>query len=166
MTETPQQYIERMLSHVGPLEPWDVLASTGARLRALVAGRTDADLMRQPGPGQWSVGEILAHLADAEVVAGWRLRSVLATNAVPLQPFDQNRWAEAFRYAAIPIEPSLRLFDVSREANLALLRRVAPESHDNYGLHAERGRESIHHLIRLYAGHDLNHLRQVERLLA
>ena len=61
---------------------------------------------------------------------------------------------------------SLDLFEANRRANLRLLRAVDPALHDNFGMHGERGRESIAHLIRLNAGHDLNHLGQVERLLS
>lgn len=163
--ETAQHYIDRLLSNVGSRDPWEVLATTGPRLRQLIAGRSQTDLARAPGPSQWSVVQILAHLADAEVVAGWRLRSVLAWDGVPIQPFDQDKWAATFKYAdADPIE-SLDLFETSRRANLSLLRRVDPALHANHGLHAERGKETISHLVRLYAGHDLNHLAQVERLV-
>ena len=163
--ETAPQYIERILANVGSLDPWEVLQTTAARLRRLTAGRSPADLARADDPSRWSVTEILAHLADAEVVAGWRLRSILACDGVPIQPFDQDTWAAAFKYAdADPFE-SLDLFETSRKANLSLLRRVDPSLHANHGLHAERGKETITHLVRLYAGHDLNHLSQVERLL-
>ncbi|MPY89426.1 MAG: hypothetical protein GEU99_16045 [Luteitalea sp.] len=96
--ETPQQYTQRILSNVGDADPWEVLASTPARLRQLVDGRTQHDLQRRSAPDRWSVREILAHLADCEVVAGWRLRSILASSGTALQAFDQNRWAEVFKY--------------------------------------------------------------------
>lgn len=165
-TETPQDYIARMLSFVGTNDPREILASTAVRLQALMTGRSPGQLARKPDPSTWSVAEIVAHLADAEVVAAWRLRAILAANATPLQPFDQNAWASAFHYAdADPFE-SLQLFEANRSANLALLTRVDPALHANYGMHAERGKETIGHLIRLYAGHDLNHLAQIERLLS
>ena len=162
--ETPQHYIDRILGNVGEEDPWQVLESTAARLRALTAGRTRAELAASPDPSRWSVVQILAHLADAEVVAGWRLRSILAADGVPIQAFDQDRWAAAFKYAEVDPGESLDLFEASRRANLSLLRRVDPALHAHHGLHAERGKETITHLVRLYAGHDLNHLRQVEAL--
>jgi tRNA-binding EMAP/Myf-like protein len=160
-----QQYIDRLLGYVGDRDAWDVLASTASRLRALTAARAPDVLTRKPSPTGWSVAEILAHLADAEVVAAWRLRSVLAADGAPLQAFDQNTWADAFRYDATDPGLSLELFDVNRRATLALLRRVDPARHQHAGMHAERGRESITHLVRLYAGHDLNHLAQIERIV-
>lgn len=162
--ETAEHYIDRILGNVGDEDPWQVLATTAGRLRGLVDGRPRAVLAQAPDPSRWSVVQILAHLADAEVVAGWRLRSILALDGVPIQAFDQDRWADAFKYADTDPGESLDLFDVSRRANLALLRRVDPARHAHHGLHAERGPETITHLVRLYAGHDLNHLRQVEAL--
>ena len=165
MSETPQAYIDRILSFVADLEPFEVLASTVGHLRVLIAGRTREELSRRPDPSRWSTVQILAHLADAEVVASWRLRSILASDGVALQPFDQNTWASTFKYAEVDPFQSLQQFDVLRRANLSLLRRVDPALHANHGMHAERGRETVTHLVRLYAGHDLNHLAQVRRLI-
>lgn len=164
--ETPQDYIDRMLSFVGTNDPREILASTAVRLQALMTGRSPGELSRQPDPLHWSVTQIVAHLADAEVVSAWRIRSILAANGAPLQPFDQNAWASTFRYAEADPFKSLQLFEANRSANLALLKRVDPALHANYGMHGERGTETIEHLIRLYAGHDLNHLSQIEKLLA
>ena len=166
MTETPQQYTERILSNVGEHDPWGVLGTTASRLRTLIVGRSDQDLSRRPAPGKWSVREILAHLADCEIVIGWRLRSIVANNGAKLQAFDQNRWAAAFKYEQLSPTDSLELFEVNRRGNLTLLRSLDPGLMENFGMHDERGRESVSHLIRLNAGHDLNHLRQVEALLS
>ena len=166
MSETPPQYIERILSNVGDRDPWGVLASTPSRLRGLVAGRTREELSRKPAPDRWSVGEILAHLADCEIVMAWRLRTILASNGATLQPFDQDRWATVFKYDQLAASDSLDLFEANRRGNITLLRSLDPGLFDNFGMHQERGRESVTHLIRLNAGHDLNHLRQVEGLLA
>ncbi|HZO20608.1 MAG TPA: DinB family protein, partial [Gemmatimonadaceae bacterium] len=110
--------------------------------------------------------EIMAHLADAEIVASWRIRSIIARDGVPVQAFDQDDWSRHLRYDGVDPAESIDLFDVTRTANLRLLRRVDPKRLENHGMHAERGKETISHLIRLYAGHDLNHLRQIEELAA
>jgi len=164
--ETPQEYIARLLANVENKDAWMVLESTPSRLRDLTAGHGREEICRRPGPGRWSVLEIVTHLADAEIVGAWRFRSVLATDGTPLQAFDQNAWADAFRYPDSDLAESLDVFETNRRATLSLLRRVDPALHAHHGLHAERGRETITHLIRLYAGHDLNHLAQIEQILA
>jgi hypothetical protein len=165
MAENPLQYRDRILSNVGERDPWDVLTTTPSRLRQLVSGHSEEELSRTPAPGKWSARQIVAHLADCEVVIGWRLRTILATSGASLQPFDQNRWAEVFKYEGAPVSESLDLFEANRRSNLRLLRTVDPPLLENFGMHEERGKESASHLIRLNAGHDLNHLRQVEALL-
>lgn len=166
MPETVQQYIDRMLSNVGEDDPWRILESTPGRLRDLTRGQSHDVLARKAAPDRWSVVEIVAHLADSEVVGGWRFRSILASDALPIQAYDQNAWATAFGYASVPLEESLEAFAVARRATLGVLRRVDRVRYAHYGMHAERGRESVDHLLRLYAGHDVNHVRQIERLLA
>ena len=165
MAETAEQYISRMLGNVGERDAHAVLESTGRTLRGLVAGQPRSKLTWTARPGQWSVAQILAHLADAEIVSAWRLRSILAVDNVPLQAFDQDVWSSAFKYADADPDESLDTFDVNRRATLSLLRRVDPARLEHAGLHQERGREPIAHLVRLYAGHDLNHLKQIETLL-
>lgn len=166
LSETAQQYIARIIGFVGDQDPWVLLAEAPDRLRSFVERASPAALAWKPTPQAWSVTEIAAHLADAEIVGAWRIRSVLAEDNAPLQPFDQNAWASAFRYDERPAADSVMVFAALRQATLRLLRTVDPARHQHAGLHAERGREGIPHLMRLYAGHDLNHLAQIERLLA
>jgi hypothetical protein len=163
--ETPQEYTQRILGNLGSQEPLEVLRTTAGRLRAFVRETPAEVLCRAPGPGRWSAVQIIAHLADSEIVGSWRLRLILAHNGATLQPFDQDEWAEGLQYDQADPEESVELFDVTRRANLRLLDRVDPTRRAHFGMHAERGRESIEHLLRLYAGHDLNHLRQIERII-
>jgi hypothetical protein len=163
--ETPSEYTRRILGYVEGEDPLAVLKTTAQRLRTIVLNTPASVLRRQPAPGRWSPAQIITHLADAEVVASYRLRMIIAHDGVDIQAFDQNEWATNLAYEAADPEESVELFDVTRRANLSLLRRVDPRRHDNHGMHSERGRETVKHLIRLYAGHDLNHLGQLERIL-
>ena len=106
----------------------------------------------------------MAHLADAEVVLGWRLRLVLGSNGISIQPFDQDVWSNIFDYEHSDPRESLESFRTLRAANLALLKRVPKELWNNYGMHQERGKETVAHMVQMIAGHDLNHLRQIEEI--
>lgn len=166
MRETPQEYIQRMLGNVEGQDPLKVAAATPKRLERLIKGMPAAKLHKRPAPGKWSVAEILAHLADGEIVRGWRMRQILGAPGTPIQPFDQDAWAAAGHYEKRDPRKSLETFRAVREANLALLKSLTKEQWKQYGMHAERGQETIDHIARLDAGHDLNHLAQVERILA
>ncbi len=165
MNETPQQYIARILGYVAGHEPMKVQHSTADKLAQLTRGISRKKLDRRPAPGKWSVTEILAHLADTEWVIGWRLRSILGSNGIPIQAFDQDAWAASFHYAKQDPRKSLALFRVLRETNLALLKSMPKEKWGNFGMHQERGKETVAHIFRLIAGHDLNHLGQVAALV-
>ena len=159
--ETAPQYVQRILSNIEGKDPIQVLGATAGRLRAIVRDTPLATLRRRPAPDKWSPVEIIAHLADVEIAASWRMRSILAHDGVPTQAFDQDEWVRNLRYEATDPAESIDLFDAARTANLRLLRRVDPKRLENHGMHSERGRETVAHLIRLFAGHDLNHLAQL-----
>jgi len=166
MAETAQQYIQRILGHVEGKDALQVQRQTAPKLKKLVRGLSPKQLKWKPEPGKWSIAEILAHLADAEIVASWRMRSVLGANGSTIQPFDQNIWASVFQYNARDAGRSLEVFRVLRENNLAMLKALPREAWDNYGMHQERGKETISHLARMFAGHDTNHVLQIERIVA
>ena len=163
--ESPSDYTRRILGYVDGKEPWSVLEATPDRLRTIVRGTPPSVLRRAPEPGKWSPLQIITHLADAEIVASYRIRMIIAHDGVAIQAFDQDEWATNLSYEAADPHEQINLFAAARSANLALLRRVDPRLHENYGMHSERGRETVSHLIRLYAGHDLNHLAQLDRIL-
>jgi uncharacterized damage-inducible protein DinB len=164
MQETPQQYIQRILGFVEGKDPLRVQRETPKKLHTLIKPLNKKQLMQPPEPGKWSIAEILAHLADAELVGGWRMRLILGSNGVSLQPFDQDVWAKTFAYAQRDPAASLEIFRVLRESNLGMLKSLPENLWENYGMHQERGKETITHIVRMFAGHDLNHLSQVESI--
>ena len=166
MSETFQEYSARLLSLSAGKDPFAVLSTTADRIRTLIAGRASDELHASPAPGRWSIAQIVAHLADTEIVGAYRFRMILAAPGTPLQAFIQDDWARALKYDAIDTHASLALFTALRDAQLRLLRGLNDEELDRFGIHAERGKESVRHLLSLYAGHDLNHLAQIERLAA
>jgi len=164
--ETAQEYIKRILGNVEGQHPLKVQSSTPKKIAQLIRGRSASKLRKRPAPDKWSISEILAHLADCEVVTSWRMRQILGAPGTPIQAFDQDSWAAALHYGKRDGRNSLAHFTAMREANLALMKSLSPEQWKHFGMHAERGQESIEHILRLQAGHDLNHLAQIERLVA
>jgi hypothetical protein len=166
MKETVQEYVQRIQGKLAGQDPLKVQSATAKKLARLIKGVTPAKLRKRPAPDKWSVSEIVAHLADVEIVVSWRIRSILGAPGTPIQAFDQDAWVTAGHYGKRDARKSLEQFRVLRETNLALYKMLSPEQWKHHGLHAERGEESIERIVGLMAGHDINHLEQVERLLA
>jgi DinB superfamily len=166
MNETPQQYTQRILSQVDGKKPLAVQAATAKKLERLIKGVPAAKLRKRPAPDKWSVGEILAHLAEAEIVGGFRMRFILGAPGTTIAAFNQDAWLLSGHYSKRDPRQSLAEFRAMRETNLAMLKLLTPEQWKHYGVHSERGQESIERIVTMFAGHDLNHLAQVERILA
>jgi hypothetical protein len=157
-------YVAALLGLLGDRDPLDVLQKTPAALGATVKELTAAHLGRPEAPGKWSIKEVIAHLADAELVGAFRLRLILTHDQPRLTPYDQDLWANRLDYAASDVGGSLEQFTSLRHANLRIWRRLTPTDLARFGLHAERGEESLDRMRRQYAGHDLAHLQQIERI--
>jgi hypothetical protein len=165
MTETFQEYTARLLSLSAGADPFEVLASTPRTIAGWIGGRNANDLRRQSSPDRWSIAQIVAHLADSEIVFAYRVRMILSASGTAIQAYDQDAWSRAQHAEASDAHRSLALFTAIRESMLPLLRGLADAELERYGIHAERGKESVRHLLALYAGHDRNHLAQIERQL-
>jgi len=165
MSETAQQYTQRILANAQGQDPLKLQSATPKKLARLVKGVSTAKLRKRPTPDKWSVAEILAHLADVEIVVGWRMRSILGAPGTPIQAFDQDAWVMAGHYGKRDPRKSIEQHRVVREANLALLKSLSADQWKQYGQHAERGQESIERIVAMIAGHDVNHIRQIERIL-
>lgn len=166
LSSATSAYVAKVVSLLGETDPLGVLTATPGLLAAAIRGRGAAALARPEAPGRWSAQIVLAHLADAELVWGVRVRLVLTHERPVLTGYDENAFAAGLGYDKQPAADSLRLFTVLRESNLSLLRRTDPADLRRTGLHSERGEESLGLMLKLFAGHDLVHLRQLERIAA
>ena len=137
-----------------------ILASTTEQLGALIAAIGPEKAAARPAPGKWSPAEILCHLADCELVFGFRLRQTLAEDAPTVQPFDQEKWAET--YPAIRADEALATFSAFRRWNLLLLAAALPAAANRPVTHPERGQMTFQTIVGTMAGHDLNHLAQLQ----
>ncbi|MDP9204737.1 MAG: DinB family protein [Gemmatimonadota bacterium] len=131
-------------------------------LAALVEGLSDEHLGQRPAPGEWCIREIVAHIADDELVGAYRIRLILSAPGTAIQAFDQDVWARTGRYSTRDIIDSLVLYRTLRFANLKLLQSLTVQEWDMFGVHAERGIESLRDIAMYFAGHDINHFRQIE----
>lgn len=143
-----------------PLET--ILVATPAEIGRLIEAAGPEKVITSPAPGKWSAAEIVCHLADCELVFGFRLRQTLAEDAPAIQPFDQEKWAAT--YPGVSASQALNVFSALRGWNLLLIRGALPAAAAKPVTHPERGTMTFLNLVETMAGHDLNHLGQLQRL--
>lgn len=164
MQETPAEYTKRILKYTRNQDALRIQQSTLKKIEHAIKGLTRKQMMARPAPDKWSIGEVLAHLAEAELVGGYRMRLILSADGTAIQAFDQDVWAKTSDYAHQDPHQSLEMFRVLREANLRLLKSISKKMWNHYGMHQERGKETIARVARMFAGHDINHTAQIEAI--
>ena len=157
-------YISALLDMIGDQEPLDVLAVFIDEIRKITDGLTAEQLRTPEAPGKWSAIELLSHLADGEMIWAVRIRMTAAHDRPELPGYDQDLWAKRLGYKDAALADVLAVLAPLRAANLRLIASLTPADLRRVAIHAERGDESIEHMIRLYAGHDLVHRWQLERI--
>jgi hypothetical protein len=149
-------------SFLGTQNPLEVIEHTSRRLSDVAMRLTPANLEWRPAPGKWNAREILCHLADCEIAFAFRLRQTLAEPHHVIQPFDQERWAGM--YGGLGARAALNAFSSVREWNLALIASTSKEAMSKPVTHPERGEMTFRTIVETMAGHDLNHLKQLDRI--
>jgi hypothetical protein len=155
---------ERYRAALGDDEPLFALSEAPERLRRLVKGLTEEQLSQAPAPGKWSIKQIVAHLADGEVILGSRYRFAAAHDRPAIAGYDQDLFVEKLGVENTTTDELLADFLLARAVNLSLLQRLPEGALERVALHAERGEESIAKMIAMYAGHDRVHLDQIETI--
>ena len=157
-------YTTSLLNLLGERDPVETLRSLVPAVRSATGGLTDEQLRTPEAPGKWSVLQIVQHLADTELVYGYRLRNVLAADEPEIAAYDQDAWAERLGYHDASLGDVLDELEMLRRRKLRLIGRLREEEWERAGQHTERGRESVREMVRLLAAHDLAHLQQIERV--
>ncbi len=151
-------------SQLGSRDPIEVVAATPAQLKKVFDTLGPVGMKESLAPGKWSARQILCHLADCELVFSFRLRQTLAEDRHVIQPFDQDKWANT--YGAYEAGEALALFAAARLWNVKLVRAASPAMPSKAVTHPERGEMTFKTIVETMAGHDLNHLQQLETIAA
>lgn len=162
--EAAAGYTRALLELLGDREPLEVMEGLPDAVRRALQGVTPEALRRPERPGKWSLLETARHLVDTEIVYGYRTRLVVAEDRPGLPGYDQDRWVS--RLHALEDDPAVLLEElgVLRRMNLRFYRSLSPAERDRWGMHDERGAESVDRIVRLLAAHDLVHRRQLQRI--
>jgi hypothetical protein len=143
-------------------DPGSLVKEFPSKLTDVVARLGPAGMGRSLAPGKWTASEILCHLADCEIAFSFRWRQTLAEENHTVQPFDQDRWAP--HYSSMSGGDALQTFVALRRWNGILLDRLSPKDWERTVAHPERGQMTFRTLVETMAGHDLNHLAQLEKI--
>ena len=157
-------YVASLLSLLGDRDPMLVMVELPDAVAALVQGMTDEELRTPERPGKWSVMQVLHHLADTEIVYGYRWRVSVAEEGAPLVGYDQDLWAQRLHYHDGTVGELLEEIRVMRRRNIRLLGALSAAELDRAGIHSERGPESVRRGRELVAAHDLLHRAQIARI--
>lgn len=160
-----EDYRLRYLALTEGQEPLEMQRRAPETLAQLIAGASGEALRRPASPGKWSIAEILRHLVDDEIVSTWRYRRMIEQPGCALHSFDQDAWVRMGDDPSGSPQETLELFRLLRLANLRMLAKLSEPQWQSHGMHAERGRIAVRDLVRHMAGHDVNHIEQIERIL-
>lgn len=134
--------------------------AAGGSLLAYAAGSLGPEQEQaRPGPGAWSIAELVAHLVDSDLVAADRMKRVLAEDNPALLAFDETAWIARLGAQAMPVEEGVNLFVANRHWMTRILRRCDDADFARAGQHSERGRVSLAELVTTYVGHLDHHLK-------
>lgn len=156
-------YVTHMLALVGDRDPLALLDAAPDRIADEVAELAEEDARQSPGAGKWSVLQILRHLADSEVVYGYRLRLIVADDRPAIPGYDQDAWADSLAYHRGTVTEAVEDYRAGRQMTMRFLRALPEDAWERYGIHSERGQESVRRIATLLAAHDLAHQGQIQR---
>jgi hypothetical protein len=145
-------------------DPLAVLAETPAHLQELVDTLGPARMNESYAPGKWTLNTVVCHLADCELAFGYRWRQVVAQPHHTVQTFDQDAWAA--NYGELDAGAALGAFCANRLWSVNWLKSLTPDQLAKPFSHPERGELTLRQLLEVTAGHDINHLRQFEQVVA
>lgn len=160
----PSAYVDAMLALVGDRDPVTLLEAAPDQIRAASDGLSPDDARRPEREGKWSVLQIARHLADSEIVYGYRLRLIVAADRPAVPGYDQDAWADRLHYHAVPLAETIDDYAAMRRMTVRWLRALDDEQWERVGVHSERGEESVRRIVTLLAAHDLAHERQIRRV--
>lgn len=164
-TSAAGSYTAALLEVLGDRDPLAVMNDTAPLLTELIAGLTPESIREPEGPGKWSALQVLEHVADTELVYGYRFRLPVAQDQPVITGFDQEAWVQRLWGGNESAADALDQFAALRRINLRFLRQLTQNEWDREGMHSERGAESVRLMVRLGAAHDLVHTAQLRRIL-
>jgi len=160
------EYVRAMIEIVADRDPIEMLAGAVGNLRDELARVPPEKITTPEAEGKWSILDVVRHLAETEMIYGYRLRMILAHDTPEIQGLDQDRWASIVKYSGATIDEFFSMLEILRNLNLKIYRDLTEDEKHRFGVHSERGPESVGRILKICAAHDEVHLKQIQRILA
>jgi len=137
--------------------------SSGPKLiRQAVAGMSPLQIGARPIAGKWTTLEVVAHLADFEVVGVDRLAAVIAEEDPPLPGRNEQKYAARLAYDQRDLEEQLRLIELCRSHVTRLLHTLTDADLSRRGLHSEAGPLTLEKLLLRVSSHVPHHVKFID----
>ncbi|MBD3404156.1 hypothetical protein GF420_14795 [candidate division GN15 bacterium] len=170
MTDSPYSgkdadtYMAAVDALVGEQNPLEVMSRVYETLTAFFAEIPAEKVAIPERTGKWSMRDVIDHIFDVELIYGYRTRMIVASDKPRFLDMDQDAWVDQHWYREVPLHTLLEVLDGARKINIAFLQSLSDEQKQRYGVHSERGNETVAQLMVRWAGHDLLHYKQLERI--
>lgn len=139
--------------------PLDAYAAQSTALRDAIVGLTPDEMRQRPGPGAWSIHELVVHVMDSDLVCVHRMRRIIAEDKPLLLAYDENKFIERLAYHETDVHAAAEAYRTAREVMAPTLRRLPSEAFDRQGVHNERGLVTLREMVDLYVWHVDHHLQ-------
>lgn len=136
----------------------DEYENSPARLRSACAGLTESELKARPGPGKWSILEVVVHIADSDAISIDRMKRMIATDDPPLLYADETAYVEKLFTHDQTLEDALLLLEIGRRQFARVLRKLPPEAFARTGQHNKSGTKTVGGFVKGYIDHIDEHL--------
>jgi hypothetical protein len=139
------------------------IAELPARMRAAVAGLTDAQLDTPYRPGGWTVLQVVHHVADSHMNGYIRTKLALTEHEPTIKPYDQDAWT-SLPDTRLPVEISLAILDNLHARWTTVWRSLAPAQFQRRFYHPEIGLTNLDAQLQGYAWHSRHHVAHIMSL--
>lgn len=159
-------YTKRILGNVLNRDIFEVLEGSPVAVERAIRGMTAAQLQKAPGKGKWSIGQIVHHLCDAELVMAFRFRMAIAQSGSPILAYEESLWAKHLGYNKSDTQQKALVFKTVRAETVGILKALKKSELERFGMHSERGKETVLRMAQMLSGHDVNHVKRIIEIRA
>jgi hypothetical protein len=143
----------------------DALKATPASLRGAVRALKGAQIATALADGEWSTLDVVRHIRASDAILAPRIMQALVRDRPLFPSFDHQGWAELIAAADVPVDAQLAAFAIQRAELTALLRTLTVEQWQRMSVHEKRGEQSIAEICEHIAGHEAEHVAQIEAMV-